>query len=107
MHIDSVSCQFGLTLVTETIVYLVFLDWFRIAKSWKDLCFLLLINIFTWPMAFYSFNVLSIPFLVVESMVIITEWVLVQIYFRLSLYKSLIAAFFVNVASIVLGIVLF
>jgi hypothetical protein len=104
LHIDSPFYQLGLTLVFETIVYTLFLNWFRVKKVWQDLCYLLLINAFTWPLAFYFYNAMGVSFPVVECVVFLLEWIFVQMYFELGLFRAFVMSLVTNVISMFFGL---
>ena len=91
---------FFLTLLFELIISFFFI------KNKKNLIFyILLINLFTWPIA--NFISLYINIIIIEGGVIFTESFLLMFLFNLRYKNSLILSLLNNIVSYLVGVLIF
>lgn len=93
---------FILTFISELAIVWLFLR--KKNKLLEIVLFILLINLFTWPLAqlFYGEGV---NFFVVEIFVMLTESILIMLLFKIRYWKSLFISFVANLVSALLGFV--
>lgn len=97
-------------LLTIAAEYLILLLFYR-AKLLVSFLYIFLINLFTNPLAnlFYErlllhfpgsgYGIEPIPFLIVESLVVIVEWILIKTLFGFSYSKSFLISLICNTVT--------
>ena len=97
----SLFYNFLITFILELIIFYVFIR----KNYFKTLCYVLLINLFTWPIANFIYSVWQNIF-IIEIGVFIIEGILIMLMFELKWRKAFLISFITNLISFLGGIFL-
>jgi len=93
----------SLTVLVEFPVIYLFIR----EKPGRTLLYIIIINLFTLPLATFSYIYLLSNLVVIEALVILAEFLLIKLLFLVSLRNAFLISFTANILSAALGIVIF
>lgn len=83
-----------ITFIIELIVYFIFIR----DKKLKIIYYCFLINLFTWPLANILYGFFQ-HFYLIEILVVLIEWILIFLLFKINWRKGLLISFLANVIT--------